>query len=85
MHVVLVGADSVDPVSGDAVISSGCAEARELAMAAMRGSSDSASGRGAAKVVVVCAAWNEAPANTIVLEPEAQGLLVGLPPRPATC
>lgn len=82
VHVVLVGADSVDPVTGDAAISSDCAEARELALAAMRGKSGSGRCTGA-KVVVVCASWSETPTGTTVLEPEAQGLLVGLPQRPA--
>jgi hypothetical protein len=81
VHVVLVGAESVDPVTGDAAISSGCAEARELALAATRDGSGSADRR--TTVVVVCASWNEIPTGTTVVEAELQGLLVGLPQRPA--
>lgn len=82
VHVVLVGAESADPASDHALVSANCAEARELALAARRSDSESA-GKGSAKVVVVCASWNDTPTNAIVLELEAQDLLVGLPPRPA--
>jgi hypothetical protein len=82
VHVVLVGADSVDPISGDAVVSAACTEACELAKAAKQ-QGGSGSGGGGTQVVVVCATWGEPPPDATVLEPEAQGLVVGLPPQPA--
>ena len=75
VHVVLVGAESVDPATGAATVSAGCREACDLAQAS-RTQAEAASGaKPKVKVVTVCASWGEASAGAVELPKDAQGML----------